>query len=161
MSLIGISKSISRVLLKIVIYLGYILLYTSSHSCANKKRRAALTFFIHKVLLQIGFTRTKNITILPVSSYLPFSSLPQKYLQSKLYEYFKWRLFSVALSLRSPSLDVIKYHCSMEPGLSSRKTFRYLPATIQFTLSSLRSNPYFKNFLRKFLKATTTSKTIY
>ena len=34
------------------------------------------------------------------------------------------RLFSVALSLRSPSLDVIQHHCSMEPGLSSYASFR-------------------------------------
>ena len=34
------------------------------------------------------------------------------------------RLFSVALSLRLPSLDVIQHLCSMEPGLSSYAVFR-------------------------------------
>jgi len=55
-----------------------------------------------------------HITISAVSSYLTFSSLPQKIR----------RLFSVALSLRFPSLDVIQHHCSMEPGLSSYAAFR-------------------------------------
>ena len=44
------------------------------------------------------------------------------------------RLFSVALSLRSPSLDVIQHYCSMEPGLSSYRALRHLHATVQFTL---------------------------
>ena len=34
------------------------------------------------------------------------------------------RLFSVALSLRSPSLDVIQHHCSVGPGLSSYAAFQ-------------------------------------
>ena len=49
----------------------------------------------------------------------------------------KRRLFSVALSLRFPLLAVNQHHCSMEPGLSSRNSFRNLPATNQFTLSIL------------------------
>ena len=53
------------------------------------------------------------ITIQAVSSYLAFSSLPHT-----------WRLFSVALSLRFPSQDVILHHCSMGPGLSSYAAFR-------------------------------------
>ena len=36
-------------------------------------------------------------------------------------------LLSVALSLRSPSPDVIRHRMSMEPGLSSPATFRSLP----------------------------------
>ena len=71
----------------------------------------------------MGFTLTKYVTIFAVSSYLTFSPLPHMR-----------RLFSVALSLRFPSLDVIQHHCSMEPGLSSCRTLRYLHATIQFTL---------------------------
>ena len=47
------------------------------------------------------------------------------------------RLFSVALSLRLPSLAVNQHHCSMEPGLSSRSSLRNLPATIQFTLFNI------------------------
>ena len=43
------------------------------------------------------------------------------------------RLFSVALSLRFPLLAVNQHHCSMEPGLSSRRTLRFLPATIRLT----------------------------
>ena len=60
-----------------------------------------------------GVYTALHITMQAVSSYLAFSSLPQK-----------WRLFSVALSLRFPSLDVIQHHCSVEPGLSSYAAFR-------------------------------------
>ena len=66
------------------------------------------------VLLQMGFTQTQYVTILAVSSYLAFSSLPTSCR----------RLFSVALSLRFPSQDVILHHCSVEPGLSSYAAFR-------------------------------------
>ncbi len=74
-------------------------------------------------LLRIGFTRTKTVTGLPVSSYLAFSSLPQMR-----------RFFSVALSLRSPSADVIRYPCPQEPGLSSDIAFRLMPATARNVL---------------------------
>ena len=60
-----------------------------------------------------GLQKTRYVTISAVSSYLTFSPLP-----------FTRRLFSVALSLRFPSLDVIQHHCSMEPGLSSYAAFR-------------------------------------
>ena len=45
-------------------------------------------------------------------------------LTSPFHPYLNRRLFSVALSLRFPSLDVIQHHCSMEPGLSSYAAFR-------------------------------------
>ena len=60
-----------------------------------------------------GLHWPKHVTIPAVSSYLTFSPLP-----------FTRRLFSVALSLRFPSLDVIQHHCSVEPGLSSYAVFR-------------------------------------
>ena len=105
------SKSISRVLSRIVIYLVHILLYASCHQI--KKMTSSLILLV-SVLLQMGFTLTKYVTIFAVSSYLTFSPLPHM-----------WRLFSVALSLRFPSLDVIQHHCSMEPGLSSYAAFRH------------------------------------
>lgn len=67
------------------------------------------------VLLQMGFTLTLYVTIEAVSSYLAFSSLPT----------LRRRLFSVALSLRFPSQDVILHLCSVEPGLSSYAAFRH------------------------------------
>ena len=78
------------------------------------------------VLLQMGFTLTQYVTILAVSSYLAFSSLPHKMLLESPPKASKnmWRLFSVALSLRFPSQDVILHHCSVEPGLSSYAAFR-------------------------------------
>ena len=105
-----ISKSISRVLSWIVIYLVHILLYVSSHQIKKMTSSLSLLF---SVLLQMGFTYAQCVTILAVSSYLTFSPLPHM-----------WRLFSVALSLRFPSLDVIQHHCSMEPGLSSYAALR-------------------------------------
>ena len=120
--LIFISKSISRVLSRIVIYLEHILLYVSSHQF--KKMTSSLSL-LYQVLLQMGFTQAQYVTIPAVSSYLAFSSLLYQTIQ---------RLFSVALSLRFPSLDVIQHLCSLEPGLSSRSSLRNLPATIQFTL---------------------------
>ena len=104
------SKSISRVLSRIVIYLVHILLYASCHQI--KKMTSSLILLV-SVLLQMGFTLTLCVSTKAVSSYLAFSSLPHG------------RLFSVALSLRFPSLDVIQHHCSMEPGLSSYAAFRH------------------------------------
>ena len=83
---------------------------------------------LFSVLLQMGFTYAQCVTILAVSSYLTFSPLPNTI----------WRLFSVALSLRFPSLDVIQHHCS-----SGARTFlvrclsTLLYATIQFTLMTI------------------------
>ena len=120
-----ISKSISRVLSWIVIYLVHILLYVSSHQIKKMTSSLSLLF---SVLLQMGFTYAQCVTILAVSSYLTFSPLPNTI----------WRLFSVALSLRFPLLDVIQHHCS-----SGARTFlvrclsTLLYATIQFTLMTI------------------------
>ena len=57
-----------------------------------------------------------------VRSYRTFSPLPRS-----LREERRGGSFSVALSLRSPSPDVIRHRMSMEPGLSSPATFRPLP----------------------------------
>ena len=120
-----ISKSISRVLSWIVIYLVHILLYVSSHQIKKMTSSLSLLF---SVLLQMGVTYAQCVTILAVSSYLTFSPLPNTI----------WRLFSVALSLRFPLLDVIQHHCS-----SGARTFlvrclsTLLYATIQFTLMTI------------------------
>ena len=50
----NMSKSISRVLSKVIIYLGYILLYISCHQI--KKTTSSLNLLV-SVLLQMGFTR--------------------------------------------------------------------------------------------------------
>ena len=65
------------------------------------------------------------VSKLAVSSYLTFSPIALAKLGL---------LFSVALSLRLPSLDVIQHHCSMEPGLSSCRPLRVLYATVRYTL---------------------------
>ena len=69
----NLSKSISRVLSRIVIYLVHILLYVSSHQIKKMPSRLSL---LVSVLLQMGFTRTQHVTIPAVSSYLTFSPLP-------------------------------------------------------------------------------------
>ena len=108
-----------------VIYLLHILLHVSSHQI--KKMTSSLILLV-SVLLQMGFTYAQCVTILAVSSYLTFSPLPNTI----------WRLFSVALSLRFPLLDVIQHHCS-----SGARTFlvrclsTLLYATIQFTLMTI------------------------
>lgn len=68
----------------------------------------------HKVLLRIGFTR-------PHSRLFAGELLPRLFILTDRNR----RLFSVALSLRFPSADVICYPCPVKPGLSSH---RYLSA---------------------------------
>ena len=66
------SKSVSRVLsLKIVIYLGYISLYISSHT--NQDHRASVKSYLG--VAPDGVYTASYVTIRAVSSYLAFSSL--------------------------------------------------------------------------------------
>lgn len=74
----------------------------------------------------MGFTLTLYVTIQAVSSYLTFSHLPIKYR----------RLFSVALSLRFPSLDVIQHPALWSPD------FPHIILIIRD--HSIYSNVYFK-----------------
>ena len=125
----------------IIIYLGYIFLYTSSH--LGGRQRAVLIFHL-RCCSRWGL-HSQYVTILLVSSYLAFSSLPACR-----------RLFSVALSLRLPSLGVTQHHCSLEPGLSSCTFFRictcdYLAYFFYyFTAFCSKSQSYFK-YTSKFL----------
>ena len=61
------------------------------------------------ILLRVGFTGTRHVTTPPVGSYPTFPSLPNTIR----------RFISVALSLKSPSPDVIRHPCPVELGLSS------------------------------------------
>lgn len=88
-----------------VIYLLHILLCVLSH-LNQEDERASYPSWNYKMLLQMGFTLTKYVTIFAVSSYLAFSSL----LLVKAFSLNKKRLFSVALSLEFPPLDVIQHH---------------------------------------------------
>ena len=105
------SKSISRVLSWTVIYLVHILLYVSSH--LSQKMTSSLS-------LLFGCCSRWGLQRPSMSPYQRWA------LTSPFHPYFTYvkRLFSVALSLRFPSLDVIQHHCSMEPGLSSYASFR-------------------------------------
>lgn len=60
-------------------------------------------------LLQVGFTLPQRVATCAVRSYRTVSPLPSN----------DGGLFSVALSLRSPSPDVIRHRDFQEPGLSS------------------------------------------
>ena len=82
------------------------------HATKLRRRRAVLTF-LSRCCSKWGLHWPN------MSPYLRWA------LTSPFHTYhYKWRLFSVALSLRFPSLDVIQHHCSMEPGLSSYAAFR-------------------------------------
>ena len=76
----------------------------------NAKRRADAPCIRHiGVLLRIGFT-------LAPCYHAAGELLPRLFILTALAR----RLFSVALSRRSPSADVIRYPCPVKPGLSSR-----------------------------------------
>ena len=70
----------------------------------------------------------RTVSCAPVSSYLAVSPLPEK----------SGGLLSVALSLKSPSPDVIRHPCPVKPGLSSdaasRQCARNHPAHSYFIL---------------------------
>ena len=89
------------------IYLGRMLPYGSSdyEGRDGQPLNAPIS-----ILLRVGFTGTRHVTMPPVGSYPTFPSLP------KLIR----RFISVALSLKSPSPDVIRHPCPVELGLSSR-----------------------------------------
>ena len=104
-------QSVSRVLsFKLVIYLGL-----SSHlTSSNQPRWLTKNCFRPKALPSLfglapgGVFHAFFVTKKPVRSYRTFSPLP-----------WSGGLFSVALSLRSPSPDVIWHRVLIEPGLSS------------------------------------------
>ncbi len=68
-----------------------------------------------QVLHRIGFTLTHKVTSVPVSSYLAFPSLPSL---------AGGRFISVALSLRLPSADVIRYPALRCPDFPHGNTLR-------------------------------------
>ena len=82
-------------------------------------KRAGQAHAFYAVLLQIGFTEPHGF---PYAGEL----LPRR---STLTQ--NGRYISVALSLGSPPAAVSRYSCSMELGLSSDTTFRFIPATAQ------------------------------
>ena len=149
------SKSVSRILLKMTIYLGVSLPIRSSHL----PRTAGSAYCPSTVLLRIEFTATDASTplgeLLPHLSTLTASSsratLSSGRSQVTVLRRFAApplrikagfdaierrktrRYISVALVLKSPSAGVTRYPCPMEPGLSSRTGFRLMPAVIQLT----------------------------
>ena len=110
-----------------VIYLRHMLPYASSHQFRGW--RAALALFLG--------VAPDGVYICPKCHHFGGELLP------RLFTLTLRRLFSVALSLRSPSLDVIQHHCSMEPGLSSYAAFRHCYTRLFNLLFS-----YFKLFYK-------------
>ena len=104
-------QSVSRVLsFKLVIYLGL-----NSHlASSNQPRRLTKNCFRPKAMPSLfglapgGVFHAFFVTKKPVRSYRTFSPLPRS-----------GGLFSVALSLRFPSPEVIWHRVLIEPGLSS------------------------------------------
>ena len=72
-----------------------------------RRRRAGLIFFLG--------VAPDGVYTDPACHHAGGELLPRLFILT----YYCRRLFSVALSLRFPSQDVILHHCSMEPGLSS------------------------------------------
>ena len=111
------SKSISRVLYLTIIYLGALSPMRSSDLPSGKRRAAAFQALVPKNNCLPTWSCSgwglhgQHVTMLPVSSYLTISTLPVPYGHR--------RCVSVALSLKSPSPDVIWHPCPMELGLSS------------------------------------------
>ena len=115
------SKSISRVLYLTAIYLGTWSPMCSSDLPPGKRRAAAFQALCPYgqlppclVLLRVGFTR-------PVCYHTAGELLPHHFNLTSACA--GGRCVSVALSLKSPSPDVIWHPCPMEPGLSSRAEF--------------------------------------
>ena len=88
--------------------------------------------FLKRLLFDLapdGVYHASDVTIAPVSSYLAVSPLPQFQFASWQFEgtqqtayhqlVCRGGLFSVALSLRSPSVAVSDHPSTVEPGLSS------------------------------------------
>ena len=75
-----------------------------------------------------GVYHGRPVTRPAVRSYRPFSPLPDS---------LSGGLFSVALSLRSPSLDVIQHPDPVKPGLSSQLKNFILVKQLPSSLNSL------------------------
>ena len=108
------SKPVSRVLsFNTIIYLAVPSPTRSSDLPTGQSPSGRLMYCPFLVLLQVGFTRTRAV-------YRRAGELlPRLFTLTKL---TLRRLFSVALSLKSPSPDVIRHLCPAELGLSSSYT---------------------------------------
>ena len=112
-----LSLSVSRVLSCTVIYLD--LPSPTSSSDINGIPSDGQPYWRIPNLAAGGVYMAYHVTVISVSSYLAFPSLPQKYISR--------RFISVALSLKSPSPDVIRHsvlRCSDFPHDSLSKTPR-------------------------------------
>lgn len=139
----GASKPVSRVLsFKTAIYLGASLPPRSSHLLNT----AGPAWCVPTVLLRIEFTAmdcsqpSGRLLPLPFHPYLvgaDSSRAPRRkrhgsFLSPRVSPHEGARRFlSVALFLGSPPAGVTRYPCPAEPGLSSGRTFRPLPAAAQ------------------------------
>ena len=109
-----LSRSISRVLSRTVIYLDAGLLPALKPLFVT--RRAGV--WLQSALLRIGFTLTGGVTVAPVGSYPTFSPLQTNLL-----------FFSVALSRKLPSADVIRYSAHGSSDFPQKRPFGTVPAT--------------------------------
>jgi len=86
-----------------------------------------------------GVYPASPVTSSAVRSYRTFSPLPDHESSGGL--------FSVALSLRSPSLDVIQHPDPVKPGLSSDR--QSLPAAIRLSAHKPADSAFFANLSNK------------
>lgn len=100
--------------------------------------------YAYIVLLNDGVYHAINITTNPVSSYLNLFTLTVQTNSG---------IFSVALSLRLLSPDVIRHHCSVKPGLSSAfekisAAAIQLPTRQEYTQYISIIKPFLKKIIR-------------
>ena len=113
MTLLKISGTISRVMSRVIIYLG-LLLPTASSDPPESRSGKSIAFFL--VLLRMGFTYAPSVTRRAVVSYTAFPPLPEN-IQAV---YFCCTGLGVTSTGRYPA------SCPMKPGLSSPAAFRHL-----------------------------------
>ena len=102
-----LSGTISRVMSRVIIYLG-LLLPTASSDLPESRSGKPVAFCL--VLLRMGFTYAPSVTRRAVVSYTAFPPLP--IILTK--QYYR-RFISVALALESPPPDVIRHPALRSP----------------------------------------------
>lgn len=134
-------QSISRVLYKTTIFLGW----ASPHSSSRLGGARKGTHCPGRALLPVRFTEPRKLPSALVRSYRTFPPLPAKCR----------RFLSVALSLGSPPAAVSSYRSLEEPGLSSEGFWP--SAAVCLARFGVISIPYCRlarQFVQKFLAFT-------
>ena len=107
-----ISKTVSRVMSRIIIYLGLLLPAASSDLPESRPGKPVALCL---VLLRMGFTCAPSVTRRAVVSYTAFPPLPGFPRREKPFPPKAGRYISIALALESPPPDVIRHPALRSP----------------------------------------------